>query len=169
MVIIQNLGTEAIQEKRKHEKPHWVLISKEMIGRNKSYEHQQKLAKEENNNVPGTKISGLIDTAISVFMEYVRSGERNFIWDSAKNEYNMVRVNEQTNGGRLGLGFAPSGLDVYPSSMAVPMRASVLLSPGSPLAFENLTLGKSLDFLFIVPFEYTIFFFTLCPCFFQFI
>ena len=81
-----NSWQEAIQEKRNLEKPHWVLISKEIIGRNKSYEDQQKLAKEENKNIPGTKISGLMDTAISIFMEYVRSGERNFICDSAKNE-----------------------------------------------------------------------------------
>ena len=104
--------TEALQEKRNLEKPHWVLISKELIGRNKSYEDQQKLAKEENKNMPGTNISGLIDTAVSVLMEYVRFEERNFILDSAKNEYNWVRVNEQTRGVRLGLGFAPSGLRV---------------------------------------------------------
>ncbi len=109
----QNSWPEALQEKRNLEKPHWVLISKEIIGRNKRYEDQQKLAKEENDKVPGTKISGLIDTVISLFMEYVRSGERNFIWDSAKNEYNMARVNELTNGWRFGLGFAPSGLVVY--------------------------------------------------------
>ena len=62
---------------------------------------------------PGTNISGLMDTAISIFMEYVRSGERNFIWDSAKNEYNWVRVNEQIREYRICLGFAPSGLHVF--------------------------------------------------------
>ena len=105
-----NSWTEALQEKRNLEKPHWVLISKEIIGRNKSYEDQQKLAKEENKNIPGTNISGLMDTAISMFMEYVRSGERNFICDWAKIEYNWVRVNEQTRGVQLCLGFTPSGL-----------------------------------------------------------
>ena len=108
----QGSWQEALQEKRNLEKPHWVLISKEIIGLDKSYEDQQKLAKEENKNNPGTNISGLMDTAISIFMEYVRSGERNYIWDSAKNEYNWVRVNEQTRELRLCLGFAPSGLDV---------------------------------------------------------
>ena len=103
---------EPIPEKRNLEKPHWVLISKEVIGKNKTYEDQQKLAREEDKKIPGANISGLIDTAISVFMEYVRSGERNFIWDSAKNEYNWVRVNEQTRGIRICLGFAPSGLIV---------------------------------------------------------
>ncbi len=104
---------KALQEKRNLEKPHWVLISKEVIGRNKTYGDQQKLAKEENKNIPGTNISGLMDTAISIFMEYVRSGERNYIWDSAKNECNWVRVNEQTRELRLGLGCTSSGLDVF--------------------------------------------------------
>ena len=108
-----NSWHEALQEKRNLEKPHWVLISKEIIGKNKTYEDQQKLAKEENKNNPGTNISGLMDTAISIFMEYVRSGERNYIWDLAKNEYNLVRVNEQIRGLRLCLGFAPSGLDDF--------------------------------------------------------
>ena len=105
---------EPIPEKRNLEKLHWVLISKEVIGKNKTYEDQQKLAKEK--NIPGANISGLIDTALSVFMEYVRSGERNFMWDSAKNNYNWVRVNEQTRGLRICLGFAPSGLGIDSSS-----------------------------------------------------
>ena len=103
---------QPIPEKRNLENPHWVLISKDIIGRNKSYQDQQKLAKEENKNIPGTNISGLMDTAISMFMEYIRSGERNFIWDLSKNEYNCVRVNEVTDRWRLCLGFARSGLHV---------------------------------------------------------
>ncbi len=121
-----NSWTEALQEKRNLEKPRWVLISKEIIGRNKTYEDQQKLAKEENKNNPGTNISGLMDTAISIFMEYVRSGEGNYIWDSAKREYNWVRVNEQTQGVRIGLGFAPSGL--YVSSHYAPAIGNVGLA-----------------------------------------
>ena len=35
--MIQILGQKPIQEKRNLEKPHWVLISKEIIGRNKTY------------------------------------------------------------------------------------------------------------------------------------
>ncbi len=108
----QGSWIEVLQEKRHLEKSHWVLISKEIIGRNKSYEDQKKLAKEQNKNISGTTISGLMDTAISIFMEYVRSGEGNYIWDSAKNKHNWVRVNELTRGWRLGLGFAPSGLSV---------------------------------------------------------
>ena len=106
---------EAISEKRKQEKPHWVWIKKEVIGRNKSYDQQQELvAKEENKKTPGANISGLIDTAISVFMEYVRSGEQIFVWDPPVNgQRTWVRVNEQTRGYRIGLGFAPSGLCVH--------------------------------------------------------
>ena len=106
---------EAISEKRKQEKPHWVWIKKEVIGRHKSYEQQQELvAIVENKKAPGANISGLIDTAISVFMGYVRSGEQIFVWDPpVKGLRTWVRVNEQTRGLRLGLGFAPSGLVVY--------------------------------------------------------
>ncbi len=109
----ENSWKDALQKKRNPEKPHWVLISKEIIGRNKSYEDQQKLAKKENRNIPGTTISGLIDTAISVLMESVRSGERNFKWNSTKEEYNWVRVNEQIKWSRIGLGFVPIGLEVF--------------------------------------------------------
>ena len=46
-------------------------------------------------------------------MEYVRSGERNFVWDPpVNNQRTFVRVNETTEGQRLCLGFAPSGLSV---------------------------------------------------------
>ncbi len=106
----------AISEDRKQEKPHWVWIKKEVIGRGKSYEQQQELvAKTENKKAPGAKISGLIDTAISVFMEYVRSGEQIFVWDPPVNfgQRTWVRVNEQFKGSRLGVGFAPSGLNVH--------------------------------------------------------
>ncbi len=107
----QSSWPEAILEKRKQEKPHWVWIKKEVIGRHKSYEQQQELvAKEENKKAPGAKISGLIDTAISVFMEYVISGEQIFVVDPPVNGRTWVRVNEQTRERRLGLGFAPSGL-----------------------------------------------------------
>ncbi len=127
---------QAISEKRKREQRHWVWIKKEVIGRNKSSEQQQELvAKEENKKVPGAKISGLIDTAISVLMEYVRSGEQIFVWDPPVNgQRTWVRVNEQTKGYRIGLGFAPSGLDVgydsgpgygYGSVAVAPSRISI--------------------------------------------
>ncbi len=108
---------EAISEKRKQEKPHWVWIKKEVIGRNKTYEQQQELvAKEENTKAPGANISGLIDTAISVFMEYVRSEERYSFWGPPVNDrLTFVRVDGQTDGILIRLGFGPFGLYVYGS------------------------------------------------------
>ncbi len=104
-----------IREKRNPQKLHWVLISKEIIGKERTYEVQQRLAKEENNNIRCANISGLIDTVVSVFMEYVRSGERNYICDF-DSEFNWVRVNEQAGRARICLCFAPSGLLVCSSN-----------------------------------------------------
>ena len=99
---------KAIKEKRPQEKPHWVWIKKEGIGRRNNFKAQEWLAKERK-----APISGLIDTVISLFMEYARSKERHFIWDPNKNEVTLVRVNEKTDGRRICIGFVPSGLSVY--------------------------------------------------------
>lgn len=60
------------------------------------------------------KISDLIDTAATAFMAYAKSGNkvRLFVIDSKNEEYDLVRVNEQTNECPIRLGFAPSGLAV---------------------------------------------------------
>lgn len=102
----------SIPAKRILEKSHWVWINKEVIGRNNTYEQQLKLVEEENKKTLGANISGLIDTVISIFMEYIRFGERNFIWNPAKINNTIVRVNEQMNGGHLTLSFTPAGLYV---------------------------------------------------------
>ena len=115
-----NRCPEGTSKKRYQEKPHWVWIKKELIGRNKNYEQQQELvAKEENIKIPGAKISGLIDTVISVFMEYVRS-EGQIMTGSPHGLKTWIRVNEQIKGSRLSLRFALCSLDVcggaeYPS------------------------------------------------------
>lgn len=89
---------EAIKNKIKPEKSHWVWIKKEFIGGNLSYYEQQDLAKEL-----GEKISGLMDTAISVFMHnYVRGQKLDFMWKT-------VRVNEMIDNVRLYIGYRPSG------------------------------------------------------------
>ena len=90
-----------IQEKRDLQKPHWVWIKKKAIGNNKTYSEQQKLAKSS-----GANISGLIDTTITFFMEYVRWGTQNLVCDPTK----YIRVNENTMGLRIILRFTPSGL-----------------------------------------------------------
>ena len=103
-----NSWQEAIKEKRKLEESHWALIGKEVMGRDLNYTDQQALAKKER-----VSISGLIDTVTSVFVEYVRSGKRNFIFDPPVNgQRTWVRVNDQTRNIRIGLGFVPSGLRV---------------------------------------------------------
>ena len=62
-----------LNKKRTQEKPHWVLISKELTGIAKSYEDQETMAKNSGGNIPG-----LMDIVITVFMDYVRSGKSNF-------------------------------------------------------------------------------------------
>ena len=101
-----------IKETRKQEKPHWAWIQKEVIGRDKSYQQQLEMAKEENKKIPGTNISGLIDTVITVFMEYIRYGKRHFILDSDNNKFTRVRVNEQIWGRRQNVSFYRCGLFV---------------------------------------------------------
>ena len=109
---------EALGEKRILEKPHWVWIKKEVLGRNKTHEQHQELAREENAKIQGANISGLIDTAITVFMDYVRSGGRRFIWNPVKEVHTYVRLNDPMDrcfnqGWHLTLGFTTSGLLVY--------------------------------------------------------
>ncbi len=108
-----NSCKEAIKEKRKPEKPHWVWIKNEIIGENYSYMKQKEIANEENKKIPGTHISGLIDIAISIFMEYVRFRKRYFIRDPYNNVYTLVRVKDRTRGWQIGLGFTSDGLDIY--------------------------------------------------------
>jgi F-box associated protein len=95
-----------IQAERPLEKGHWVLISKKAIGRGLNYQGQVDKANEA-----GANMSGLIDTVISLFMEYLRTGERHFIGDPPQNgQSTWVRVDAIKY--RLYLGFVPSGLAV---------------------------------------------------------
>ena len=88
------------------EKPHWIWIKKEVVGKGETFRDQQKLAK-----AIGANISGLRDTVISLFMEYFRSGEHNF------DKGNSVRVNDEVHRGwrlMVGMvGFNCSGLFAY--------------------------------------------------------
>ena len=101
-----------IKESQKQEKSHWVWIQKEVIGRYQTYADQLERAKEENKKIPGTNISGLIDTVITVFTEYIRYGKRHFILDVDNCEFTSVRVNEQIAGRRLNVSFFRCGLFV---------------------------------------------------------
>ncbi len=87
-----------IEEKRKIEKPHWVWINKQIRGRNIRYVDQKKLIARDNKNAVGAHISGLIDTTVSAFMEFVRSGKCDFFWNAGNNSLRTyVRVNEKTD------------------------------------------------------------------------
>ena len=101
---------ESLQKKRKQEKPHWVWIKKEVFGRNERYPEQQKLAKEENKKISGANIAGLLDVIISLFMEYVRSGQRYFRLDA--DEYSLVKVHKKDGLSQICLGFGLDGMDV---------------------------------------------------------
>jgi hypothetical protein len=97
-----------IREKRKLEKPHWVWIEKEIIGRNKTYLEQRVLAKSNSKKIPGAHIPGLIDTAVSVLVEYVKARDCFFINNTVGNgRWTFIRVNETTDEGRIQLGFSP--------------------------------------------------------------
>ena len=100
-----NSSSEIIKQKRYRERPHWVWIKKEVFGKSKTFKEQQEIAKESN-----ARISGLIDTVVSVFMEYIKSGERNF--DTY--QCNCVRVNNWLNDDwGISLGFNLSGLSIH--------------------------------------------------------
>ena len=100
-----------VTEKIKQEKPHWVWIKNEVLGnKDETFSQQQEIAKEENKKIPGTKVSELIDTVITLFMEYVRYGKRHFIWDPNTTHTQWVRVNSRWG---KSLFFSPEGLRVH--------------------------------------------------------
>ncbi len=96
-----------LKEKRQVEKPHWVWIKKEVVAINKLNFEALKLI-----NASKGSVSGVIDTVISVFMEYVRSGNCNFVYEPIGIHEGYVRVNEPTEGSPLCLRFTPIGLSV---------------------------------------------------------
>ncbi len=91
---------KAIKQQRKREKSHWVWINTKIIGKQKTYEEKAAIAKASGGN-----ISGILDTAISVFMEFVRSTKCNF-------QYTYLQVNDQTEELRLRLNFTRDGLHI---------------------------------------------------------
>lgn len=79
---IDPLSTDAIQMVIHTEKGYWALISKKATDQYLDYNEQVAKAKEM-----GASMSGAIETAISVFMEYLRTGELHF-----KREFLFIRV-----------------------------------------------------------------------------
>lgn len=109
---IESETTSHIQEKRKLEKPHWVMLSKKSLDESKTYKDKRTQAIVNSDQNTETKYSGLIDTAISVIMVYIRFGERNFIWEPDKKEYNKISVKDKSKEFRHCLGFRNSNLFV---------------------------------------------------------
>ncbi len=99
-----------VKEKIKQEKPHWVWIKNEVLGKYGTFVGQQEIAKEENKKISGTKVSELIDTVITLFMEYVRYGKRHFIGDPNTAHTQWVRLNDKLG---KSLFFSPEGLRVH--------------------------------------------------------
>jgi len=94
-------------------KSHWVLMTKDVIpdSRRKSYSDQQQLAKAYNKNGIEYEVPKLLDVAVSVFMEYVQTGERLL----SDKPWTYTRCREQGSSGNYQMlvgGFSLSGLYV---------------------------------------------------------
>jgi F-box associated protein len=92
-----------LQAKITPEERHWVLIRKKAMGRGLDYSGQVGKAQEI-----GTIMPGSIETVISLFMEYLRTGEKLSLDEKEQSIY--VRVDDKIR--RLWLGFVASGLFV---------------------------------------------------------
>ena len=105
---------EILNSKRKLENSHWVLLDKEVRCKNETYDAQQEIAKEVNIKAPDTKISGLIDTVISVCMDYIRSRMPHSFLDPVPPDYQsiFIRFNELYNGKKIRLFFRWSGIRI---------------------------------------------------------
>lgn len=106
-----NSWEAAIREIRASENGHWALISKNEIGRNLSYQQQQQLAAKEE---VGANASETIDTVISLFMEYLRTGELPLSGNSwsGNSKPTWIRVNDKIHGLGVILGSTSSGIFV---------------------------------------------------------
>jgi len=93
---------------------HWVLMTKDMIPdsrRRKSYSDQKQLAQTYNKHGIEYEVPKLLDVAVSVFMEYVQTGER-LLPDKP---WTYTRCREQESGGNYQMvvgGFSLLGLRV---------------------------------------------------------
>jgi hypothetical protein len=89
------------------EKEHWVLISKKAMGKRLNYTGQVYEAKDM-----GAIMSGTIDTVTSLFMEYLRTGEKLPLDENGKSIW--IRVDDKIR--RLWLKFEAYGFAVHKNS-----------------------------------------------------
>lgn len=97
--------SDAMLAKLDLEKPHWVWINKKVIGRREIALQQLIWAQKT-----GGRISGLVDTVVSMFMEYIRTGERSFIYDQLNDARTYLRVDKCINWSRVGVSYTAEGL-----------------------------------------------------------
>jgi hypothetical protein len=98
-----------LNSKRKLEHSHWVLLNTKFHDCG-TYDKNLEHAREVNIKTPDTKISGLIDTVISVCMEFIRYGKRHPFHEPATQEYSYIHCNEQIKGKKICFVFRYSGL-----------------------------------------------------------
>ncbi len=109
-----NAWAAAINEERVVEKSHWFVLDTEAIGKRLHYSEQKDLA-EAKKTAAGwqkAKVSDLRDTIISLFMEKIRTGKSYFVWDPDYRKSTWISVDAMTEGMRIAVSFAPSGLEV---------------------------------------------------------
>jgi hypothetical protein len=92
-----------LREKRKQDKPHWVLIDKEN--------------KEIISKAPRVNSSKVMDIVISLLMDNIRFGRGKSTVNAAKNEYKWKYVQERALARPLLLGFSDSSLIITKTRM----------------------------------------------------
>ncbi len=98
---------EAMAEKRQIAKSHtWVWINKQVIGRHMSYEDQITLVKKESLRAKEANISDLIDTVVSLLMNYIKTAEKCFEFNPGNDKGTWMRVNDKTDRIRVGVSFS---------------------------------------------------------------
>ncbi len=88
-----------------------MFIKGKAIGKSKCFADQEKLVKEQGK---GASVSGLIDTVVSIFTKFNKTGEYCILKDHA--DLFFVRLRDQIAEYRVICGFGPAGLDVSSNS-----------------------------------------------------
>lgn len=113
---------DIMNEKSWVEKSHWVWIKKNVVYKNEHIDNQLNYIKGSRASLPG-----LIETAVSVFMEYVRSGNPIFIWDPLNNQRTAVRVYGLSwFGWTMSLSFTSSQLTIFLSDGGAQVHEGVV-------------------------------------------
>ncbi len=107
---------KAIIDPRTSESSHWALIKGKSIGKNMFFDDQVVFVEQQGK---GASVSGLIDTVVSIFNRFIKSGEDCILTPENKNQpehFFYVRVKDKIDGMKVVCGSGPAGLCVNPSS-----------------------------------------------------